>query len=68
MGNPDDAIVSSDSPKPKEDVPIAEKPKDEVAPKVRATIVSIQGEKAAQFLANIQEDRNFTYYEEIVLL
>ena len=64
MGTPDDAIVSSDEPKPKDDITVAENPKDESTPKPRASIVSIQGEKAAQFLANVQEDRTFTYLEE----
>ncbi|KAK2762577.1 hypothetical protein FQN54_000750 [Arachnomyces sp. PD_36] len=67
MGDLDDAIVSSAEPKPKNDIAEAhttENINDEKTPKAQASIMAVQGEKAAQFLANVNEDRNFTFEEE----
>lgn len=72
MGESDDEIVSSPDPKPKDEIvetkkeeeTVTGKTGDEQTAKPRASIMAVQGEKAAQFLANFEEDRSFTFQEE----
>lgn len=72
MGEHDDAIVSSPDQKPKDEFvetkkvegTVTENTGEESTAKPHASIIAVQGEKAAQFLANVGEDRSFTFQEE----